>query len=81
MPLRNLSAEAWPDRRAASKKPSGGEPPVCPKCGIPMIWYNTELKRDGRSRWVHSFSCKTCSEIVRIEEPWKARLRVVPRSN
>jgi DNA-directed RNA polymerase subunit M/transcription elongation factor TFIIS len=80
MPLRALqSIEAV--RRGVGEKAKDGKPPTCPKCGSPMVWFNTELKRDGRSRLVHTFHCQSCSEVARVEEPWRARLRLVPFSN
>jgi hypothetical protein len=42
-----------------------------------MEWFSTELKRDGRSRLVHSYFCRTCTTTAQIEEPWKAKLRIV----
>jgi hypothetical protein len=80
MPLRSL-ATASPVRHLTNEKPKGGEPPLCPKCGSRMTWFETELKRDGYSRLVHTFFCRACSESVKVEEPWKARLRSVSLSN
>jgi DNA-directed RNA polymerase subunit M/transcription elongation factor TFIIS len=81
MPLRALHSIALVHRGAEEKPKGGVKPPRCPKCGSPMVWFNTELKRDGGSRLVHTFHCQTCSNIARVEEPWRARLRLVPFSN
>lgn len=81
MPSRSVRVTTQPPRRAADKKPKDREPPLCPKCGAPMVWFNTELRRDGRSRLVHEFFCKACSETAYVEEPWQGRLRLLPRPN
>jgi DNA-directed RNA polymerase subunit M/transcription elongation factor TFIIS len=81
MPLRALQTPATPVRREATEQKKGGKPPLCPKCGTPMVWFNTDLKRDNGSRLVHTFHCQACGEIAQIEEPWRARLRMVPFSN
>jgi hypothetical protein len=79
MPLRALQTAVPPLRRGADETKNGGvKPPHCPKCGAPMAWFNTDLRRDGKSRLVHTFHCRVCSEIATIEEPWRARLRSVP---
>jgi hypothetical protein len=82
MPLHALQTLVPAIRRKANEKTKGGvKPPVCPRCGTPMVWFNTDLIRDNRSRLVHTFYCRTCPESAQIEEPWHARLRLVPFSN
>jgi hypothetical protein len=46
-----------------------------------MVWFQSDLKRDGHSRLVHQFYCPKCSEVAIIEKPWQGRLRLVPYSN
>ena len=79
MPSRNMHAVAPQSfRRAADEKPKPGEPPLCPRCGTRMKWFNTDLKRDEYSRLVHTFFCEACSEVVHVDEPWRGNLRSVP---
>jgi len=77
MPLPALQFAAPSERHAANEKKKGGvKPPTCRKCGTPMEWTHTDLKRENQSRLVHTFYCPACSEIARVEESWHARLRV-----
>lgn len=52
--------------------------PDCPRCKIPMFWYESHLQRqNGHSKLIHSFACSQCGNTARIEEPYKTALRIV----
>lgn len=73
-PPRNFSDS---DLRATDESQEGAVP-VCPRCGVRMVWYRSELQPDGhKHKLVAYFQCEKCGHLGVSEQPHRIALRSV----
>ena len=50
------------------------EPPTCPTCDVPMLWYRAERRKPETIS--HYFSCQGCSKIGEVKTSFETHERL-----
>jgi hypothetical protein len=56
---------------ALKRSVDGLEPPTCPGCDLPMLWYRAERRQPELIS--HYFHCSACSKVGEVKTSFRTR--------